>query len=154
VLPVTTNMLVPSLATPPWPQMAVVAHPATLEGLLMSTPTTPAVIVAAITEVPRVRYVHMPVHQRQSAPFFLREGHKVDAIVTCGRIHVDRPTRRCKACVHVQRMNEMLSGLPLIKASKKTRREFRSATGVPVMPVGLKPPQGVVGTGGPISVRD
>src|SRR6266536_6652598 len=44
VLPVTTNRLVPSLSTPPCPQMpppiAVVAHPPTLEGLLMSTPTT------------------------------------------------------------------------------------------------------------------
>src|SRR5262249_41668752 len=44
VLPVTTNMLVPSLATPPCPQIpppsASVAQPITLEGLLICTPTT------------------------------------------------------------------------------------------------------------------
>jgi hypothetical protein len=39
VLPVITNMLVPSLATPLWPQIppptAVVAHPMTADGLLI-----------------------------------------------------------------------------------------------------------------------
>src|SRR2546430_2037706 len=44
VFPVTTNMLLPSLATPPWPQIpppiAVVAHAVTLAGLLIRTPTT------------------------------------------------------------------------------------------------------------------
>src|SRR6266436_5207912 len=44
VLPVTTNMLVPSLATPPCPQIpppsASVAHPLTIEGSFISTPTT------------------------------------------------------------------------------------------------------------------
>src|SRR5882724_10077607 len=44
VFPVITNILVPSLATPPWPQMpppsASVAQAITLEGLLISTPTT------------------------------------------------------------------------------------------------------------------
>src|SRR5213592_4254718 len=44
VLPVTTNMLVPSLATPPCPQipppMAVVAQAPTFEGLLIGKPTT------------------------------------------------------------------------------------------------------------------
>src|SRR5437879_3473353 len=44
VFPVTTNMFVPSLATPPCPQMpppiAVVAQAPTFEGLLIFTPTT------------------------------------------------------------------------------------------------------------------
>src|SRR6266550_6784986 len=44
VFPVTTNTLVPSLATPPWPQMpppsASVAQDITVEGLFISTPTT------------------------------------------------------------------------------------------------------------------
>src|SRR5262249_37693142 len=44
VFPVTTNILVPSLATPPCPQIpppsASVAQPITLEGLLICTPTT------------------------------------------------------------------------------------------------------------------
>src|SRR5262249_55313522 len=44
VLPVTTNILVPSLATPPCPQIpppiAAVAQALTLEGLLIVIPTT------------------------------------------------------------------------------------------------------------------
>src|SRR5882672_4496629 len=44
VFPVTTNMFVPSLATPPCPQIpppsASVAQAITLEGLFISTPTT------------------------------------------------------------------------------------------------------------------
>ncbi|KAF5407620.1 MAG: hypothetical protein Udaeo2_22810 [Candidatus Udaeobacter sp.] len=44
VFPVITNMLVPSLATPPCPQMpppmAAVAQALTLEGLLIVIPTT------------------------------------------------------------------------------------------------------------------
>src|SRR5260370_24817601 len=44
VLPVITNMLVPSLATPEWPQIpppcAAVAQPPTVEGLSICTPTT------------------------------------------------------------------------------------------------------------------
>src|SRR5205809_5637363 len=44
VLPVTTNMFVPSLATPPCPQIpppsASVAQDITVEGLFIATPTT------------------------------------------------------------------------------------------------------------------
>src|SRR5207244_9938683 len=44
VFPVITNMFVPSLATPEWPQIpprsAAVAQPPTIEGLSACTPTT------------------------------------------------------------------------------------------------------------------
>src|SRR5215470_17309937 len=68
-----------------------------------------------------------------------------------------RSTGQPAVVAPVSTFNEKMKcfvGEPLIKASKNNRREARSTTGVPVMPVGKKPPHGVFGTGGPISVRD
>src|SRR5437879_12522415 len=67
-------------------------------------------IAAAVAQIPRIRHVDDPVHKCESTPFFLRQGNKVDAVVTCLGIDVHRPTWSCGAGVHIQRINKMLLG--------------------------------------------
>ncbi len=106
VLPVTTNMLVPSLATPPCPQIpppiAVVAQRIDVRRIIDIDADDPAVIIVAVTNVPGVRHVHDPVHKSESAAFFLNPGLKSHAVVNRGRVDIHGPARRCGAGVHVQ----------------------------------------------------
>src|SRR5213075_1072303 len=75
VLPVTTNMLVPSLATPPCPQisppMALVAQAVTLEGLFDGRAHNPAMKCATIAEVTGIRHVNHTIHEPECGALVL-----------------------------------------------------------------------------------
>src|SRR4029453_8465177 len=104
----------------------------------------PAMIIAAIAVKSRISHVHEPVHKRQCTAFFLH----IRSESWHRSVHIDRPVGR--AMVTVQEKIKSFLGVPPIIASKKSDRETRSTTGVPVIPTGLIFPHGRPEvTGGP-----
>jgi hypothetical protein len=99
------------MATLPCPQiprpMAVVAQAITLEGVLMSTPTTPAAGIAAVPHVGGVSHVHAAAYKSQCASIFLDRGIERHAVIVSGRIYFDGPAGIDCTRVHVQREYEM-----------------------------------------------
>ena len=71
----------------------------------------PAMISLAVTRVAGVGHIHDPVHKGQCPAFFLYPGLKGHAVVVGGRIDIHGPAQVRFAGVHVQRVNEMLSGV-------------------------------------------
>ena len=143
MFPVITNMLVPSLATPLCPQipppMASVAHATTLEGLLNLHADHPTMIITAVAEVSGIRHVNNPVHESQSTTFFLHQRSKSQSCIEVAF----RSTRQLVAPVSTfSEKIKCFLGLPPINASKKSDRDARSTTGVPMIPTGLMLPHG------------
>jgi hypothetical protein len=61
----------------------------------------PAMVWAAIADVPGVRHVHNPIHKSQRASFFLPKGIEIHAVILGGRIEIHRPARIRGASVNV-----------------------------------------------------
>ncbi len=104
----------------------------------------PAMIIAAVPQVSGVGRRTRSRSPRASAPrsSCTRE-IECNSVVHGRGVHIHRPAGIRGTGVHVQRINEMLDGMSqLINASKKSDREARSTTGVPVMPAGLMFPHG------------
>jgi hypothetical protein len=61
----------------------------------------PAMVVAAVSDVPGVGHVDDAVHQCQGTPIFLHNRRKVHAVVL-GGIYIYRPTRIGRTTVNIE----------------------------------------------------
>ena len=105
---------------------------ATLDGLLMLHANNPPTIRATIARVSGIRHVNDAVDESQCCPLVLDQRSEGPAVVRCSGVHIHRPAGIDGARVHVQGINEMLFRRAIDQASKKSDREARSITGVPV----------------------
>src|ERR1051325_4895336 len=76
----------------------------------------PAMVIATVAEVTRVRHVNNSVHESESTSIFLHQRMKRQR-----GIHVHRPSGTCSAGVDVQRVNKMLDGTAVDQCVEEQR---------------------------------